>query len=119
MDKHRIPAEEAIYLIKAAGGLSSLAHPGLVETDTARGLEDLIKVLVSMGLRGIEVYYPGHTPWQTRYFESLTKKYNLLPTGGTDFHGEINPQIQMGCGLGNLKIPLAVFERIQQETGSF
>ncbi|MCF8028805.1 MAG: PHP domain-containing protein [Desulfobacteraceae bacterium] len=114
VDKFRIPAEEGIAAIARAGGIAVLAHPGLLADDCRGRLEELIPKLTGMGLSGIEVYYPGHTAEQAAHFEGLCRKFGLLMTGGTDFHGDINPQIQMGCGLGDLHVPHNLYRKLTE-----
>ncbi|MBU2573180.1 MAG: PHP domain-containing protein [Elusimicrobia bacterium] len=73
--------EEAIKTIKAAGGVSVLAHPGVIyNIMDLGGWKD-------MGLDGIEAFYPAHSNAVIREFLELAKKYGLLVTAGTDFHG--------------------------------
>ncbi|HHZ19488.1 MAG TPA: PHP domain-containing protein [Firmicutes bacterium] len=80
---HReIETFEAIDLIRNTGGFPVLAHPGRM------GRESMLKALVDRGLAGIEVYYPTHTPGQIQSFRRLAKKFGLLVTGGSDFHGD-------------------------------
>jgi len=112
VEKYRIPMDEAILYIRAAGGLAVLAHPGLLDLTETESYERFLVELMSMGLQGIEVYYPGHTPSQTLFFKNLAAKLGLLITGGTDFHGDINPEIQLGTGQGDLSIPYTVYESI-------
>ena len=84
--------EELISEIHKAGGIAVLAHPACC---WALNMEDFIKDLVDIGLDGIEVYYP-YPRWR-KYIkfsnpddlEKIADKYNLIKTGGTDFHGEI------------------------------
>ncbi|MGE5580954.1 MAG: PHP domain-containing protein [Bacillota bacterium] len=75
---------EAIQLIDRAGGISVLAHPGRMNNDS------LIMELINAGLRGIEVYYPTHTPEQTAKYLKMAEKHQLIITGGSDFHGAFN-----------------------------
>ncbi|MFP3980903.1 MAG: PHP domain-containing protein [Desulfobacterales bacterium] len=109
VDKYRIPAEKSIAAITGAGGIAVLAHPGLLPDDCCERLEELISKLAALGLGGIEVYYPGHTAEQTAAYERLCRKFGLLMTGGTDFHGDINPHIHMGTGLGDLYVPHSLY----------
>ncbi|MBI3551890.1 MAG: PHP domain-containing protein [Elusimicrobia bacterium] len=74
-------AEEAITLIRDAGGFCSVAHPDTV-CDKAR-LEDWAK----KGLEGLEVYYSTHTPSDIIRYAGLAERFGLLATGGTDYHG--------------------------------
>ena len=80
--KKTLTPQQAIELIKDAGGASALAHPGLTQRDQV--IEDLVK----FGLKGIEVYYPAHTPQDVKKYLTIAKKHNLIATGGSDFHGE-------------------------------
>ncbi|MBM4054361.1 MAG: transcription antitermination factor NusB [Planctomycetes bacterium] len=80
--KKTLTPQEAIELIRNAKGVPVLAHPGLTQRDNI--IEDLVKY----GLQGIEVYYPSHTKATVEKYLKLAKKYNLVVTGGSDFHGE-------------------------------
>lgn len=114
VDRFRIPAAEAIERIGSAGGIAVLAHPGLLRLKGALQPEDLLLALIPAGLQGIEAYYSGHDSGQAADFESLAEKFGMIVTGGSDFHGEINPEIRMGQGAGNLDIPYSVLERLRQ-----
>ena len=112
VDKYRVPCQDAIGTIQEAGGLAVLAHPGLIRELDARSLEQLVTALAAMGLKGIEVYYPQHDPTTTAQLARLARRSGLLQTGGSDFHGEINPDVRMGSGRGDLNIPYALYEKI-------
>jgi predicted metal-dependent phosphoesterase TrpH len=112
VDKYRIECEQAIQIIRAAGGVPVLAHPALLNIENDQKLDALLQNLMKIGLAGIEVYYPGHTPQQIRQYTELAGKYGLLMTGGTDFHGTITPQIKMGSGKGSLFIPYLLYEKL-------
>ena len=112
VDKYRIQCAEAIALIRGAGGIPVLAHPGLLNAAREEDLNHLIVNLIKMGIQGIEVYYPEHTDQQLEYYADLAKHHNLLVTGGTDFHGTIMPKIKMGSGNGNLFIPYELYEKL-------
>jgi 3',5'-nucleoside bisphosphate phosphatase len=72
---------EAVKMIHSAGGVASLAHPG------RRTSSREIYKFVSAGLDGIEVVHPEHNPSLQKKYETIAKQYNLLQTGGSDFHG--------------------------------
>jgi predicted metal-dependent phosphoesterase TrpH len=112
VDKYRIECEQAIQIIRTAGGVPVLAHPALLDIENNQKLDALLQNLMKIGLAGIEVYYPGHTPQQIRQYTELAGKYGLLMTGGTDFHGTITPQIKMGSGKGSLFIPYLLYEKL-------
>ena len=112
VDKFRIECHTAIELILAAGGIPVLAHPGLLNCDTKDGFDELIVGLKEMGIQGVEVYYSEHSPAQTSLFAELAHRHDLLMTGGTDFHGAIQPDIEIGSGKGNLFVPYEVYEKL-------
>jgi predicted metal-dependent phosphoesterase TrpH len=112
VDKYRIECEQAIQIIRAAGGVPVLAHPALLDIENDQKLDALLQNLMKIGLAGIEVYYPEHSPQQIRQYTELARKYGLLMTGGTDFHGTITPQIKMGSGKGSLFIPYLLYEKL-------
>lgn len=85
----REPAD-VVGLIRTAGGLPVLAHPGVSDTG------DLIDELVGYGLAGIEAYHADHTPAQKQHFAKLALERNLLVTGGTDFHSPDAPNPDLG-----------------------
>lgn len=114
VDKYRVPAETAVELIRDSGGIAVLAHPGLLSHCSLRDIEKLVVELKSAGLRGLEVYYPSHTPAETAAYEALARRYDLVVTGGSDFHGEAYGDIEMGRGNGSLNIPMAVYEALRQ-----
>jgi hypothetical protein len=73
---------EAVEAIYESGGVPVIAHPGLAE-----GVEQLIPELIPYGLCGLEAYHKSHTPPAIEYFCTLAEQYDLIVTGGTDFHG--------------------------------
>ncbi len=95
MDKKRLSPEDSIKLIKNAGGLSVLAHPYQTKLD-GENLEKLIKKMKSQGLDGIEVFYSLHSEKMTEEYLSYAKKYDLVATSGSDFHGENKKNIKLG-----------------------
>ncbi len=118
VDKYRIDAETAIKRIRAAGGIAVLAHPMLLFDNRPvdppdETFENLLEVLISYGLGGIEAYYPGHSASQTSFLVKAAEKRNLLVTGGTDFHGDINPDIEMGSGRGKFSVPYEIFNTLK------
>ena len=112
VDKYRVPCSTAIDVILGAGGIPVLAHPGLLDYENDGQLDALIGQLKAMGIKGVEVYYTEHTADQTRLLAKLALRHDLLMTGGTDFHGAIHPDIEMGSGKGKLHVPYELFEKL-------
>lgn len=117
VDKYRISCGKAIDLIRNAGGIAVLAHPGLLHPLENIGFEDLVGGLKAMGLGGIEVYYPEHSPEQTAAYRRAAEQFNLIMTGGTDYHGAIKPGIELGIGDGTFSVPHFVYETLAEICG--
>jgi len=111
VDKYRVDCERAIEIILEAGGIPVLAHPILLNFDKKKTI-DLFALLKDMGLKGVEVYYPENSPDMTTFYIELAQRYGLLKTGGTDFHGSLKPDIQMGSGRGDFFVPYEVYKKI-------
>lgn len=103
-DRFRFGVEESIALIRDAGGVAVLAHPFSLDLGRRR-LRTLLAELASKGLQGIEAYYSEHDPDQQRFCVSTGRDLGLLLTGGSDFHGALNPFCHLGTGFGNLSVP--------------
>lgn len=99
-----ITPEEAVAMIHRFHGVAVMAHP-LKYHLPKEELEQLIRRLKKAGLDGIEVLYSTHTSEETDRLFSLARKYDLLPGGGSDFHGTNKPGLDMGTGYGELYIP--------------
>jgi predicted metal-dependent phosphoesterase TrpH len=112
IDKYRVPCSRAIEIIIGCGGIPVLAHPGLLDYENDSQLDELICRLKAMGIKGVEVYYTEHTAAQTRLLAELALRHDLLMTGGTDFHGAIHPDIEMGSGKGNLHVPYELYDKL-------
>lgn len=88
--KQALAPRVAFDLVKAAGGVAALAHPGTFRRD------DLIPVLVEAGLEGLEVRHTEHSAARARHYEALARDLALLPTGGSDFHGTPGHRSRLG-----------------------
>lgn len=83
--RESLSAAEAISLIRGAGGVPVIAHPGYLPSD------EVLEELIAAGLGGIEAHYPSHTPAQRDRFVRIAQAHGLGVTGGSDFHG---PQVK-------------------------
>jgi hypothetical protein len=101
----KLTPHEAIDTINKAGGIAVFAHPAVSRKD------EMIGELAAHGLSGLEVYYSRHSYFQVRHYLSLAKKFKLLVSGGSDFHG-------MGTGrdvaLGDVKLSDEYFKKIEE-----
>lgn len=113
MDRLRFGPEDSVAMIREAGGVAVLAHPKLVRFPEGESVEDLVRSLTDAGLGGIECYYSLHSPEDTEQYLGLAKKYNLVVTGGSDYHGRNKPTISMGTGEGNLQVPVSCADELE------
>lgn len=111
--RYRLMPAEAIKTILDAGGVPVLAHPFTLDTKGGSAMERTLAELKEDGLKGLEVYYPGHGHALTSRYESLARRYGLIITGGSDFHGIVNPDIHIGVGRGDLRIPYRLVEGLR------
>ena len=104
--------EDAISLIRGAGGIAILAHPLLYHLDRPE-LEQLITQLISFGLAGLEAIYTANSTEDEQYVRTLASRNGLLISGGSDYHGSNKPHINMGSGRGNLRIPETILTSLE------
>lgn len=95
--------EETVRIIKASGGIAILAHP--VRLCDVSNLEETIHEAISYGVDGIEVYHSEHSEEYTKLCLKYAKKYSLLVTGGSDYHGNFKPNIKLGMVSEKTYIP--------------
>lgn len=112
LPKVKVTPEEALPLITAAGGIPILAHPMLYNLGYAQ-VEELIQYLIPLGLKGIEAYHSSNNSSQSDKLRSLAIKYNLVVSGGSDFHGANKPDIELGTGRGGLRVTEHILDRIK------
>jgi len=94
--RYKLSPSEAIHMIRQAGGVTVLAHPGAYKVETH--LEEWIKA----GLQGIEVFHPKHTFQDNIHYGMIAERMGLIATGGSDFHGpQTKPEVELGgWGVG-------------------
>jgi predicted metal-dependent phosphoesterase TrpH len=114
LDKKRLPSDQAIQMIHEAGGTSILAHPYVLRQKDQANFEENVAYLVDQGIQGIEAYYSDHTKGDEALFTDLARRHNLLVSGGTDFHGAVKPDIQLGRGFGSMNIPYDVLQVLKE-----
>jgi predicted metal-dependent phosphoesterase TrpH len=106
----KLAAEQAIQMIRESGGVASWAHPEWPDgPQRFRPTEDTLRRLVGAGLEGIEVYYYEHTPEVAERFLSLARRYGLVPTGGSDYHG---PEVRH-VEIGSVDVPEETVELLR------
>lgn len=111
VSRKKVSTRDAISLIHRAGGLSVLAHPPLYNLKD-NALNEMIASLAEAGLDGIESVYSTYYNDEEHRMKIYAKEYNLLMTGGSDFHGSNKQYIHLGKGKGNLYVPYEFYEKL-------
>jgi 3',5'-nucleoside bisphosphate phosphatase len=109
------PLLEAIERIRRSGGAASLAHPVRIPGGRdPRSFGRVLEELVPAGLNAIEVYHSEHTAEDVEMYRSIAREWNLIATGGSDFHGDNKPGIELGTGRNhNVRIDDSVLQDMQ------
>lgn len=115
LPKPQVTPEHSLPLIIHAGGIPILAHPMLYHMGWEQ-VEELIRYLIPLGLKGIEAYHSSNYIQQSDRLRSLAQKFNLLVSGGSDFHGANKPDIDLGTGRGGLRVTEHILEEIKKQT---
>jgi len=105
-DRPRVELAEAVAAIREAGGASVVCHPFTLgfSDDDAVGAE--LRRLRDAGVDAVETRCGASTKSEIKRWERLTLDAGLLPSGGSDFHGDNKPGVKIGTGRGRLKVPL-------------
>ncbi|MBJ6363294.1 PHP domain-containing protein [Paenibacillus sp. GCM10012307] len=97
---------EAVEWIREAGGTSVIAHPGLYHDDK------LVEEIILHGVNGIEVFHSDHTAEDEARYAALARRYGLLETAGSDYHGERQGVVFHG-DLGSRTVDVKLLEQLQ------
>lgn len=108
--KDRLGPKQAVDAIHQAGGVAVMAHPCYVHPAY---FPSVLETLVEAGLDGLEVYYPDHDRQHVAFFTQQARRHDLVMTGGSDFHGDNKPHIELGAGRGDLRVPYRCVEALR------
>ena len=108
-----VPPEEAIRVIRRAGGIAVWAHPVLA-ADSRSAMRRILRTLVPAGLSALETFYSIYSELQHEAAAAIAREFHLAESGGSDYHGRNQPGIQLGCGSGGLRIPADLLIRLEE-----
>lgn len=110
VERYKLTPEQAVALVIDAGGLPVLAHPlSADEYGDQLDLDKTVPALARAGLVGIETYYPGYAEEERQLLLALAQKWNLIPTGGSDFHGRDSGTPV----IGEVDVPLSSAKKLK------
>lgn len=113
--RESLTTPETIAMVRKGGGIPSIAHPIRLGLNPREERTFLMEAK-AVGLLGLEVYHSEHSPELQRHYLQLATDLDLLPTGGSDFHGpNVKPDIDLGTGRrGNVHVPLTFLNSLRQ-----
>lgn len=103
-----VGAAEVVRLIHGAGGIASLAHPGLL------GMDAIVPALAAAGLDALEARHSDHPPEMEAHYRALAARHGLAVSGGSDFHGDF---VHGDVTLGSVTLPAADFAALKARAG--
>jgi predicted metal-dependent phosphoesterase TrpH len=103
--RYRLLAEDAVKMVRKAGGVATLAHPGVSKVNPGE-----LARLRAMGFDGVEAHHPDHPPEQAARYREAADRAGLVSTSGTDYHGEV---VAPGRFLGTSSMALADLDRLE------
>ncbi len=109
----RMNMDEAAAAINAAGGLAVLAHPYQYRYSEAE-MRRLFADFKSCGGTGIECFYSGYDAEKSAFLTSAAAELGMCVTGGSDFHGSVKPDIELGSGKGGLNVDRELLNKLKE-----
>jgi 3',5'-nucleoside bisphosphate phosphatase len=107
VEKYKMRPKEVFDLVKSAGGIPVLAHPGVTRID------DRIQEFISDGVMGMEVYHTEHSAAQQQNYLKTARKFGLAVTGGSDFHNASHNKSEIGVP----RVPYSAVRSLKEKKG--
>lgn len=112
-DRLRLAPDEAIRLARESGAVPILAHPHTLGITTAAAMADLLADLRAWGLVGLEAVYATYRRHEREGYIDLARRFGLIPSGGSDYHGTYKTGLELGCGYGDLAVPGVLLDELR------
>ncbi|MDH5519855.1 MAG: PHP domain-containing protein [Acidimicrobiia bacterium] len=115
--RDRLAPEEAIDLAIRSGAVPVLAHPHTLGIDNRFEMASLMERLGDAGLMGIECHYGTYDADGRRGMAAMARRFGLVPSGGSDYHGAYKPDVVLGTGRVGLEVPDSVVAELGEAGG--
>lgn len=109
----RLNPEEAIGLTRQSGAVPILAHPHTLGINRAAAMANLLVRLRDAGLVGLEAIYSAYQRHEREGYADLARRFGLVPSGGSDYHGTYKPGLDLATGYGDLYVPESTLEELR------
>lgn len=113
VSRPRLNPEKAIELARQSGAVTVLAHPHTLGIHRAAEMADLLNRLRDAGLIGLEAIYSSYRRHEREGYADLARRFGLIPSGGSDYHGTYKPGLELGVGYGDLVVPESILEELR------
>lgn len=113
----RLNPEEGIDLARQSGAVPVLSHPHTLGIHRAADMADMLNRLKDAGLVGLEAIYATYRRHEREGYADLARRFGLVPSGGSDFHGTYKPGLELGIGYGDLVVPESVVDELREHIG--
>ena len=110
--KGRLTVSDVCRLARDSGGVAVLAHPHTVGLE-GDALAAAVRDMAESGLVGLEAVYGRYAPRQRTDLANLARRFGLVPTGGSDYHGSAKPDLHVGTGTGDLKVADRILDQLE------
>ena len=107
-----VTPEQGIKAILGAGGKPVLAHPMIYKFSVSE-IHRMVEELKGYGLQGIEALYSRNKGTDEAFVRKIAHEYELFITGGTDYHGRNKPDLEIGWGEGELRVPVMLLGNLR------
>ncbi|HEX6147903.1 MAG TPA: PHP domain-containing protein [Acidimicrobiia bacterium] len=114
----RLSPEEAIGLAVDSGGVPVLAHPHTLGINRAEEMADLLDRLRNAGLVGLEAACAGYRRHEREGYADLARRFGLIASGGSDYHGRYKPGLELGTGYGDLVVSETIVDELRARRGT-
>lgn len=111
--RERLSPMEAIQLARASGAVPILAHPHTLGVDNRHEMSDLLNELAAHGLIGIECHYGTYPADGRSGMVAMARRFGLLPSGGSDYHGSYKPDVALGVGRVGIPVPRLILDDLR------
>jgi hypothetical protein len=106
--------EDGIGLALESGAVPILAHPHTLGVNRAAEMADLLDELKGYGLVGLEAHYSAYQQHERYGYDDLARRFGLIPSGGSDYHGTYKEGLALGSGYGDLHVPERILENLRE-----
>jgi len=114
----RLNPEEGISLARQSGAVPVLAHPHTLGINNAADMAEILTRLGKAGLVGLEAIYSSYQRHEREGYADLARRFGLVPSGGSDYHGTYKPGLELGSGYGDLVVPDSTVDELRSHAGA-